>query len=449
MTNKQNDEVLEEANASKNIEETTDECIRLEGERTPVDNGGKSVSDDYVDYVFTPAKKRVKVRRSHSGKDEVTSEGLASYPVYRSNRSDPTRRSHHSHHSHRSHRSHHSRKGSKPMKRWKKILIITVSVILSLILLLFGTLGFLIYKGGQQLIDEDYAIKEPEIADVEFQDDGNHVIYKGKKYELNKNITNILFMGVDKRDLEETDVYGAGGQADFIALAAVDTSTGKISFININRDSMTDVALYSEGGSYIGTENLQLCLSYAYGDGKALSCDNTVISVSRIFYNIPINSYFSLDLEGIAAVNDSVGGVDVVSPETIYTFVEGETYHLEGEDTEAFVRRRDTSVLDSNLMRNERQKVYLEAFMDKVIDLTKQELTTPISLYNASAPYSCTNLNPSKICYLAESVVRTNGLSVEMMSVPGKVKAGEKFAEYHIDEEKFYEMFLSVFYNEM
>ena len=72
---------------------------------------------------------------------------------------------------------------------------------------------------------------------------------------------------------------------------------------------MTDVALYSEGGSYIGTENLQLCLSYAYGDGKALSCDNTVISVSRIFYNIPINSYFSLDLEGIAAVNDSVGGV--------------------------------------------------------------------------------------------------------------------------------------------
>ena len=438
MTNKQSDEVYEELNSYET--ERTSECIRLEGERVPVDNDGKSIKDDYSDYVFITSHRKKRKHSSSSDSSHNSHDSYESYPIYKSDRTD----NHHDRH-----RSHHSHKKRKKMKRWKKIFLIVLSIILAIILILVGTFGILIYKGSQELYNEEYNILAPEIEEVEVQDDGDYVIYKGKKYELNKNITNILFMGVDKRELSETDVYGTGGQADFIALGAVDTSTGEIAFININRDAMTDVMLYSEGGSYVGTEEMQLCLSYAYGDGKEQSCENTVLSVERIFYNIPINSYFSLDLEGIQAVNDAVGGVDVVSPETIYTFVEGETYHLEGDITEDFVRKRDKQAIDANVKRNERQKVYLEAFMDKCIELTKQDITTPITLYNASAPYSCTNLNPSKICYLAESVVMSSGLSVEMMSVPGEVKAGEKFAEFYIDEEKFYEMFLDVFYKEI
>lgn len=414
MTNRPSEEAFVESNASSTTD-ITKECIRLEGERTPVDNNGKSVKDDFEDYIFMKSHKK---RRSHSS---------------------------HSHSGHSSHR----RKRRKKMKTWKKVLLIILCSILAIILILTATFGILIFKGSQELHSDEYNIIAPDIEEVEVQDDGDYIIYKGKKYELNKNITNILFMGVDNRDMSETDVYGTGGQADFIALAAVDTSTGEISFINITRDTMTDVALYSEGGSYIGMEEMQLCLAYAYGDGKKTSCENTVNSVESLFYNIPINSYFSLDLDGIAPINDSIGGVDVVSPETIYTFSEGETYHLEGDLTEDFVRKRNKQSVDANLKRNERQKVYLEAFMDKCIELTKQDITTPITLYNASAPYSCTNLNPSKICYLAESVVMSSGLSVDMMSVPGEVKAGEKFAEFYVDEEKFYEMFLDVFYKEI
>lgn len=417
MTSKQSNGEIIEANSPNPTEKRNEECIRLEGEKTPVDNDGKSVKDDFGDYFFTnPHKTKGSHSHSHSG-----------------------------HHSHGK-----RRKKRKKMKLWKKILLSVLCVILAVVLIIVATFAILFYKGSQELYEKDYNIVAPEnVENLEVQDDGDYVIYNNKKYQYNKNITSILFMGVDKREMSETDVYGTGGQADFIALAAVDTSTGKISFININRDTMTDVAIYSEGGSYIGMEELQLCLAYAYGDGKETSCENTVNSVERIFYNVPINSYFSLDLEGIIAVNDSIGGVDVVSPETIYMFNEGESYHLEGSMAEAFVRRRNTAVLDSNLSRNERQKIYLEAFMNKVIALTKEDITTPISLYNASAPYSCTNLNPSKICYLAESVVMSNGLSVEMMSVPGEVKEGEKFAEFYVDEDKFYEMFLSVFYNEI
>ena len=41
---------------------------------------------------------------------------------------------------------------------------------------------------------------------------------------------------------------------------------------------------------------------------------------------------------------------------------------------------------------------------------------------------------------------QSNGMSVEMSSVPGKVKMGETYAEYYVNEKEFYELFLQVFY---
>ena len=87
--------------------------------------------------------------------------------------------------------------------------------------------------------------------------------------------------------------------------------------------------------------------------------------------------------------------------------------------------------------------------MDKVISATKKQITTPIDLFNASSTYTCTNLNPSKILYLAQSVVLSDGMSVEMSTVPGESKMGKTYAEYYVNESEFYELFLSVFYNQV
>ena len=219
--------------------------------------------------------------------------------------------------------------------------------------------------------------------------------------------------------------------------------------INISRDTMTDVTVYSANGGYVGSEKQQLCLSYAYGNGKETSCENTVNSVQRLFYNIPIKSYLALDLDGISAVNDSIGGVDVTSPETIGSFVKGQNYHLEGELAESFVRSRNHESADANTLRMQRQQVYVKQFMDKVISATKKQITTPVDLFNASSQYTCTNLNPSKILYLAQSVVLSDGMSVEMSTVPGEAKMGKEYAEFYVDESKFYEQFLNVFYNQV
>lgn len=350
---------------------------------------------------------------------------------------------------HRS-KSHHHHSKHRKMKTWKKVLLSIGCTLLGLVILAVGTVAYLIYQGGNELFNTDIHVTAPQ--GIETEENGKYVVYNGETYQFNEKVTNVLCIGVDKRNLDENNnskVKASGGQADVLMLVSIDTSNGKITLFNISRDSMVDVTMYSAGGAYAGTEKQQICLSYSYGDGKESSCENTVNSVQRLFYNIPINTYFSLDLDGISALNDSVGGVDVVSPETIGEFVEGESYHLVGQQAESFVRTRDTSKTDSNNMRMQRQKVYIQSFMNTVLQQTKEDLTTPIDLFNASAPYSCTNLNPSKVSYLAQQAVLGGMNGIDMVSVPGQVTMGSKYAEFNVSEAEFYQLFLSIYYTKI
>lgn len=338
-----------------------------------------------------------------------------------------------------------SKKKKRRFKRWQRVILTIVSVILSLVIIVSGLLVWFVYNGSKELLNNTNIISAP--SNVVVQNGGQYVVYNGQTYEFNKNMTSILCMGIDKSSFDgASDIKGENGQADVLILVAMDTSTGETKLINISRDTMTDVAVYSASGYYVETVNEQICLSYAYGDGKESSCANTVTSVERLFYNIPINSYFALDLDGISALNDAVGGVDVVSPETIGDFKEGESYHLEGKNAETFVRSRDMESVDANSKRMQRQQVYLDSFMNTVLAQTKKDITTPVSLFNASAPYSCTNLNPSKICYLSQNMLSHNGMNMTMVSVPGELKKGERYTEFHINEDEFYKLILDTYY---
>lgn len=423
------DEEISQAAEADNSSVEMEEFVRLEGERSYVEVDDKTIHDDIDDYVFYRGKKKVK-------KKIDVSKRLADedFNIVRSRTSSCLDKKK-------------KRKVKKKMKLWKKVLISIASILLSLVVLITGSCSYLLYKGSKEMIEPDPIIIIPENINV--QNDEEYVYYNGKTYEYNENITNILFMGVDTRTLDEETDNGTSGQADVIVLMTVDTETGEITMINISRDTMAEVSVYSENGGYVGTETQQICLSYAYGDGKETSCENTVNSVRKLFYNVPVKSYLSLDLNGIAAVNDSIGGVDVVSPETIGTFVQGQSYHLEGATAESFIRSRRHDIADANTLRMQRQQIYAQAFMNKIISATKEKITTPIDLFNSSSPYTCTNLNPSKIAYLAEKAVTTDGFSTDMISVPGQAKMNGVNAEFYIDETDFYEMFIDVFYNEV
>ena len=137
------------------------------------------------------------------------------------------------------------------------------------------------------------------------------------------------------------DNIGENGQADALVFVVLDSESGKVLFVNISRDSMVEVNKYNVKGQYLGTEEMQVCLSYAYGDGKEQSCMNTVESVSRLMYGMPIHAYAAIDYEGIEVLNDVFGGVTAQVLEDL-TFVnpalqEGKIVTLDGQQAHSYV----------------------------------------------------------------------------------------------------------------
>ena len=343
-----------------------------------------------------------------------------------------------------------------------KVILILLAVILALMILAVAAFAVISSRGKSELLgkkENDVEFSVPDNVDAKIADENTgDVIYKGKKYCYNDRVTSILCMGVDREELNTTGSVGAGdsGQADSLFLLAIDTDTGETTMIGISRDSMVDVNVYSNTGSYLKTDKLQLCLAYTYGDGREMSCENTVRSVSRLLYGIPINSYAAIDLSAIPVLNDAVGGVEVTVLEDLTikdpSLTVGDRILLRGQQAEWYVRSRlveeAEATADANNLRMERQKQYLSAFARKVIDATKADMTLPITLYNVASDYMVTDVSASKVAYLASLMVQKGFDASSILTVPGKSTMGETYAEFHVDEEALYEMILDVFYIE-
>lgn len=373
------------------------------------------------------------------------------------------KRSHRHHHSHssssgsksRKRRRHKKHRGSekKKMKRRTKVLLIILGAIVALAVAATAVFFSMRSTGKEEFTESLYKITAPKT--VKIKSDGSTVEYNGKTYKYKKDAVNILFMGIDENSAEtENAEIGEKDQADVILVMSIDLEQDKMTIVNIPRDIVTDVVTRSRTGGYSGIEKLPIAMSYAYGETDQECSLNTLDAVRKMFYNIPINAYLALELDGIAAINDSVGGVDVKCPEDVYKYGElifekGETYHLEGDSAERFVRLRNREVAEANLLRNERQKIYLKSFINKVIPMAKSDLSVPLSLYDTAKEYSTTNITTNGVTYLATELLSKGTPKLEMNAVPVDVKQVENHAENYIKETEFYELFLSVFYTEV
>ncbi|MBR6619496.1 MAG: LCP family protein [Clostridia bacterium] len=343
-----------------------------------------------------------------------------------------------------------SNSGQKPKKKSKagKVILIILLVLLLFIALLAGAFLFLQHQGKKELVSYEDATIE-SIDDALSEDDGKTVFYNGKTYRLNENITSIACLGVDKKTLGTYgNKVGTGGQADTNMVLAIDTATGEITVIAIPRDIMVDIDLYSVSGEYLGNSREQLCLAYAYGDGKHASCKNSVASIQRVLFGMPVNSYISLDLAGIGPLNDAVGGVTVTSPETIAGFTAGQSVTLHGRDAVTFVQERGDDI-NASTRRMQRQMTYIRAFGNKAISAAIRDFGTVTRLYNAAQKYCCTNVGIDNVTYLATTLLSKGISDFRTVSVPGEMKMGEKYAEFYMDTTAAYEMILDVFYNEV
>ena len=342
----------------------------------------------------------------------------------------------------------------------KKIKYIGLALLLLLLLLIVAFLAMKTFGQSAMLGKSDKTVEmtAPENEEVVLEDDGIAITYKGEKYIYNENITSVLCMGVDKDDIDEgTEEIGNSGQADMLMLAILDVESGEVNLWNISRDSMTDVDIYNVNGEYVRTETAQACLAYAYGDGKHSSCENVVKSVSRLLYGMPIQSYAVIDLDAVIPLSDAVGGVEVtiheedVLPPHLKAKA-GQSVLLKGADVEAYVRYRLTETsadrVDSNNNRMARQKQFMINFIHKALQKTKEDISTPVNLFAIAMKddHMITNLNASKVAYLATVASKVNFSEESFQTIPGEVIAGEEHPEYHVDDEVLYQMILDTFY---
>lgn len=317
------------------------------------------------------------------------------------------------------------------------------------------------------------------------QDDTNregYITYNGKKYHYKDDMVNILCLGIDIRqenldewaqeDMEaeqdepeeengdsgkkESTGKGKGrrsGQADAIFILALDTKEHTLDVIAVPRDIMVPVKKYSIAGEYIGTENLQITLQHAYGDGKQQSCELMEEAVSNLFYQLPINGYCSINMLALPIINDAVGGVEVHMNEDLTLlnpeFTEGSDVLLQGDAAMDFVGGRDITMAQSSLARIGRQKEYLMSFVPVAKSAVKSDMTLPIEIYQTLSEYMVTDISADEVTYLASEAVQCDFSEDSLHIVDVDVQMGEKYEEYYVKEEELYQMIIDIFYEEV
>lgn len=279
------------------------------------------------------------------------------------------------------------------------------------------------------------------------EEKGKTVVYNGKTYALNEHMVSVAFIGFDNRTTNSASGSDVAGQSDTIMVVALNTDTGKATGIVIPRDSMVDVDTYISG-NYNGTHAMQICLQYSYGSTSEESSELVARCASRVLYGMPIDYYFTLNVEGVGPLNDAVGGVTLVPVQSVPSvgISEGVETTLYGKTAERYVQFRDTSTLTSSLDRQRRQVSYLKAFTSKVLQNATGDPAALLSLYQTAQDYTWTNLGFDQFSYLASTMLAKGMTSFDVVTLDGEMGEGETYAEFHLNQDAVYQTVLDTYY---
>lgn len=278
------------------------------------------------------------------------------------------------------------------------------------------------------------------------------IVYEGTEYRLRNRLTAILLAGVDQRGDTEAAIgseYRSGGQADFQLLLVIDDNRDTVAAIQINRDTMAEITILGVLGQESGTRRAQICLAHSFGDGGKQSCELLVQAVSRLMMDVPIDHYAVMNLDGISALNDVLGGVEVTLEEDFSAYdpemTAGKTLVLQGDQAEIFLRSRYHVGDQTNVSRLERQKAYIQAAADKLLAGIGASSGYANTVYAAIEPFLVTDMSKGRIVNLANSIHRYEVLP--LTGVPGEAVLGAgEVMEFYPDEDALMPIVLDAFF---
>ncbi len=227
--------------------------------------------------------------------------------------------------------------------------------------------------------EEWFTFSETETEeDFDFGLDEYWIDLNDLEYTTKDKLKCYLFIGTDHSGNEDaTDENYQGSMADFLLLAIFNKTEGTYGFIQLNRDTITDVEILDKDGETLGATEEQLCIAHWYGGSRQQSCLNTVIAVSDLLGGLDIDGYYSLGMDEISQLNHMIGGATVTIEDDFSkvdpTLVKGETITLSDEQAYNYLTGRMSVGDGENESRMRRQRTYMEAVYDKVIDQVKSQ----------------------------------------------------------------------------
>ncbi len=273
--------------------------------------------------------------------------------------------------------------------------------------------------------------------------------YEGCAYRRKEEIECYLFLGIDVMDpVDDAARYVAGGQADAQILLVLDDEARTWQLLQINRDSMVEVPVLSMMGTVPYTVVQQISLAHAYGDGREESCENSVAAVSMMLGGQPIDGYFALNMGGVPALVDLLGGVELTVASDFSAvdpaLTEGAAVTLDGAQALAYVRTRQGVDDQTDLARMVRQRQFLAALWEKASDL---DPVLEEAAWEAVTDYAVTDIAGGSAVSVAQRLR-------DYTALPVCTIAGENLVEdgcwaYYLDEESLQQTILRLFYTEL
>ena len=290
--------------------------------------------------------------------------------------------------------------------------------------------------------------EKPETRTQLPQADQETVEVDGVTYRKKSRLTTILVMGVD-HDTQDSYEYRKAGKADFLRLVVLDDADKTVQQLQIDRDTITPVTVLGLLGDRYEPVTEQICLGYAFGDGRQTSCEVTVEAVENLLGGQAIDQYLAMGLDGISTLNDLAGGVTVTLEDDFSAadpaMTKGTTLTLHGDQAEIFVRRRMDVGEGTNEARMVRQEEYLTQLSAQLESRVQQDQQFTAQVYDALQPYLVTDLAKGQ---LVNEVWAAKDDTVEpAIALEGEHKVAEDgFTEFYPTEASIQKAVLTLFW---
>ena len=270
----------------------------------------------------------------------------------------------------------------------------------------------------------------------------------GVDYFPRQDITVMMVMGIDQfGPVQDSGSYNNTGVADMVALLIFDETNETCTVLCLNRDTMVKMNVLGLGGKVAGTRVAQLGLAHTYGSGLEDSCENTRNAVSALLNGITIDHYVSMNMDAISLLNDQVGGVTVTVTDDFSaidpSITMGEMTLL-GDQAIRFVRTRQGLGDQLNVSRMERQKEYIDGFLEALRERIAQDADFTLETYEKVSEYMVTDCSANVISSMLQ---RYSGYQVtDILSPQGEASIGDGYYQFHLDEELLDQLIVELFY---